>query len=414
MTGAAPAPTVGPTAFNIGTHRSVPPAVTAERIRGRLSEFGITRVAELTGLDHVGIPVMAAYRPAATSLVVSMGKGLTADAAYASATMESIELWHAERPALDIVVGSARALAHDHEIVDWSTMSRVARQTFDENTTTAWVVARSFTDGRPALVPYGVVHTDGTAAERGDGGHFLCTSNGLASGNVAVEAQVHALCELIERDATTTWRLAGRRLDTVVAAEAVTDPAARELLGRLAAAGLRAVVDDITSDIGIPTAHCTVFEPTDDPDACVLATAGMGTHPDPSVALARAVTEAAQSRLALISGARDDLFRPHYQPPEDADLLYLAMTRRWETARVSRRAWLATTGPPVATLEGDLALVVDELGRHGLEAWWVDLTMPGIGVAVGRAVVPGLEMLNDVAHYTPGPRARAVAMSGSA
>jgi len=52
--------------------------------------MGITRVANVTGLDHVGIPVVMACRPNARGLAVSQGKGLTLDAAKASAVMESI------------------------------------------------------------------------------------------------------------------------------------------------------------------------------------------------------------------------------------------------------------------------------------------------------------------------------------
>ena len=149
--------------FSDGTHRSVSPAVTAARTRSRLREFGITRVADLTGLDRIGIPVMAAYRPAATSLVVSMGKGLTADAAYASATMESIELWHAESPSVTVITGSARQLGRDHAVVAWEPLPRDHRVAFDDDTVTAWVSARSLVDDAETLVPYGVVHTDDDA-----------------------------------------------------------------------------------------------------------------------------------------------------------------------------------------------------------------------------------------------------------
>ena len=60
-----------------------------------------------------------------------------------------------------------------------------------------------------------------------------------------------------------------------------------------------------------------------------------------------------------------------------------------------------------ASLEGDRKLVVALLQARGLHPCWVDLGQPDIGVAVGRAVVPGLEPPSDVAAYHPGPRARA-------
>src|SRR5687767_1191760 len=76
-----------------------PPADTRRMLAGRLSRFGITRVADVTGLDRIGIPVVVAVRPAAKSLSVAQGKGLSLDAAIVSAIMESIEVWHAEHAA---------------------------------------------------------------------------------------------------------------------------------------------------------------------------------------------------------------------------------------------------------------------------------------------------------------------------
>src|SRR3954469_14776054 len=67
-----------------------------DRTRSRLSAYlpghGITRVGNVTGLDRLGIPVYMAMRPNSRSLSVSQGKGLSHDAAWVSAVMESLEL----------------------------------------------------------------------------------------------------------------------------------------------------------------------------------------------------------------------------------------------------------------------------------------------------------------------------------
>jgi ribosomal protein S12 methylthiotransferase accessory factor YcaO len=49
--------------FASGTHRLVAPEVTLERIAPHLLRFGITRCADITGLDRIGIPVYVAVRP---------------------------------------------------------------------------------------------------------------------------------------------------------------------------------------------------------------------------------------------------------------------------------------------------------------------------------------------------------------
>ena len=61
-------------------------------IDARLGEMGITRVASVTGLDDIGVPVVMAWR----TLSVFQGKGLTLEAARVSGAMEAIETFHAE------------------------------------------------------------------------------------------------------------------------------------------------------------------------------------------------------------------------------------------------------------------------------------------------------------------------------
>ncbi|MBC6471385.1 YcaO-like family protein [Actinomadura alba] len=65
------------------------------------------------------------------------------------------------------------------------------------------------------------------------------------------------------------------------------------------------------------------FQDADRADAPSAIISGSGAHSDPGVALSRAITEAVQSRLTHISGARDDItsliYAPgHYRPPAPA------------------------------------------------------------------------------------------------
>jgi ribosomal protein S12 methylthiotransferase accessory factor len=83
-----------------GTQRSVSPAETLERIRPYLPTFGITRLANITGLDWIGIPVTLAIRPNASTLSNGSGKGFTMAAAMTSGAMEALELYHAEEANL--------------------------------------------------------------------------------------------------------------------------------------------------------------------------------------------------------------------------------------------------------------------------------------------------------------------------
>jgi YcaO-like protein with predicted kinase domain len=59
--------------------------------------MGITWLANVTGLDRIGLPVCVAVRPNWRALSTSQGKGETIEAAKASALMEAIESWHGAR-----------------------------------------------------------------------------------------------------------------------------------------------------------------------------------------------------------------------------------------------------------------------------------------------------------------------------
>src|SRR5215510_6239155 len=79
-----------------GTHRARSPRETLNDYLPLMSCFGITRLATVTGLDSIGLPVYTAIRPNSRSLATAQGKGFDADSAKVSALMESIETWHAE------------------------------------------------------------------------------------------------------------------------------------------------------------------------------------------------------------------------------------------------------------------------------------------------------------------------------
>jgi YcaO-like protein with predicted kinase domain len=83
--------TPGVKTYRSGTHRTVTPEETIARLQPLMHEFGITRVANLTGLDRAGIPVVMVCRPNSRSSAVFHGKGLDIAAAKASGIMEVIE-----------------------------------------------------------------------------------------------------------------------------------------------------------------------------------------------------------------------------------------------------------------------------------------------------------------------------------
>ena len=74
--------------------RAIPPEETWRRVEPLLRQHGITRLARLTGLDRIGIPVWNAVAPNARSIVINQGKGITDIDARVSAAMEALERAH--------------------------------------------------------------------------------------------------------------------------------------------------------------------------------------------------------------------------------------------------------------------------------------------------------------------------------
>jgi len=142
-----------------------------------------------------------------------------------------------------------------------------------------------------------MVHTDYTRPVAPGHGCFPCSTNGLASGNHLLEASCHAICELIERDATTLWHhlppeQQGR---SWIRPESVDDPACAEAIRHLAAAGFEVTIWETTSDVGVAAFRCMIVEQGETDGHIGIRD---GCHPHRGIALLRAVTEAAQTRLA--------------------------------------------------------------------------------------------------------------------
>src|SRR5204863_4013969 len=137
----------------------------------------------------------------------------------------------------------------------------------------------------------------------------------LASGNHVLEAISHAICEVVERDAATMWGLLDEQAlgATRVDIGTVDDPLCREALEKYERADIAVTVCEITSDVGIPAFDCQIVDRSADPLRSLFAARGTGCHPSRAIALLRALTEAAQSRLTVIAGSRDDVVRVDYE-----------------------------------------------------------------------------------------------------
>lgn len=385
--------------------RAISPEETWRRIEPLLRRYGITRLARLTGLDRLGIPVWNAVAPNARSIVINQGKGITDIDARVSAAMEALERAVAGCPEVASRYASWSDLAAEGSRADrLGTLVAVRREDLGENESVAWIEGSELSAGGTVWLPQEAVMLDRTR----EACRFWQSSDGLASGNTQEEAIFHGLLERVERDAEVLWKLRCRnaRHGRCIDPESFGDAVLRDLQRRIDDAGLLLRLFDMTSDIGVPSFTALLAEKAAlDPRAAryLHVTNGSGAHPVAVRAAIRAVTEAAQSRLTFISGARDDIDPAAFDRPLPGPI-------RLELA-AEPRPWTdgGTAGDMLPALLADL---LGRLRRVGIDrVYAVPLTAADHPFSVVKIVVPGLENPDGARRRPLGARAISHALS---
>ena len=393
-----------------GTQRILHAEDTLRRVQGAARTLGVTRLADLTGLDHVGIPTYSAVVPASGDAIsVYTGKGLRPVDAKVGALMEAIERQTVLRERLPLLEGTMAELAQEHAILDPRDIKETLCARYSEKQTYSWTLGTDLMSGREILVPAKFAGYLWNEVP-----HPPCfehsTTNGMASGNIIEEAICHALCELIERDAWTMAEMGAHLLPW--ARRRVVDPRNAEsgpddfemfscldleddpVVELFRKAELHPILHDITSDLEIPTIFAAIFDEM--LPGFPMVHCGLGAHPDAQVAARRALAEAAQSRCVDIQGVREDIVSAGSAPT----VLNLH-TRR--VATTNRKPWFLGESkvrrslsdlPSVAhdDIQVDIEHILSRLKARGIgEAIVVDFTPPGAPFAVVRVIVPELE-----------------------
>ncbi|MEE9319411.1 MAG: YcaO-like family protein [Granulosicoccus sp.] len=397
----------GRKAFHNGTHRSQSPQQTLAWITPSLKAMGITRVADITGLDCIGIPVTMVVRPNSRSLAVSQGKGLCLASAQVSGIMESIETYHSEHISQPLKLTEQAKLRQSDRVINTDRMAKAGEHHFHDHVRMLWIQGIDLLTGEPVWLPYEAVHTDFTVPRPSGSGYFPANTNGLASGNCQVEATAHALYEVIERDAIALWHQRESYSDNIVELGSITDNNIASLLLKLGNAKMDVRVWNATSNIGIPCFHCLIIGAENqhaDPEF------GSGCHPDSHVALLRALTEAVQARTTFIAGSRDDFGSEPYS--KKARSHRLRSCRNLMSAEGRTVDIISVASTSFDTVAEDLEWTLQQLKSSGInEVIWVNLSLSDFNIPVARVVVPGLEGAHDATSgdYVPGSRVQIVA-----
>jgi ribosomal protein S12 methylthiotransferase accessory factor len=375
-----------------GAQRACTPEETLERMRPHFHAAGITRLAEITGLDRIGVCVAQCMRPDAIVLAVDSGKGATIEAAKCSAMMEGFERHVGETSRPPHTLASAAQLGDQAE----TRLPMIKGAVFHPYAVMPWTEVLGLRSAAPRMVPTDAVRL----IARPDPAPltslpFAYTSNGLSSGNTYAEAVAGGLYECIERDCTG---IAQRRLQDFprVDLDTITDPTVSRLVRTLREADVTPVLIDVASDIGVPAYICYLI----DCDKGFGVNKGYAAHLDPAIAQARAITETIQARAVWIAGSRDDFFHHLHEKVKSTDSAAV-LARLYKHATTSANAHPDRSGE---TFEEDIDTLLSMLEAADIPEPLVYEFDHPYPCSVVRVIVPTLEGYTfDYAQ--PGPRA---------
>ncbi|BBL65979.1 YcaO-related McrA-glycine thioamidation protein [Methanosarcina mazei] len=378
-----------------GTQRVYDEATTLENTKNQIKKIGVTRIADITNLDRLGVPIFSSIRPSAAPGAISIysGKGSTEQRARISAIMESFERCLAERPGLNANIAgdiSAPALVESYlnareNYVTLDPGSLLLSQPYNPSSLLEWVGAYDLLNKEEVFVSANAVYhpydSPGQCQKL-----FLSNTNGLASGNVLEEAILHGLLEVIERDAISTAQFTRDLGKEIVLTE--EDGYLYEISRKFKDSGIDLKIWLVPTDTGIPT----IIAATDDvklKDPALLVM-GAGSHLKPEIAVARAITEAAQSRVVQIQGAREDTDREGFIRSVGYD-------------RMKRLNWFwFEEGEKISLSEvqdfskrspaENIGVILEKLKGLTEKVLVVNLSREEVAVPVVRVIIPGFEL----------------------
>jgi len=376
-----------------GTHRVIAPKKTIEINEDKLKSVGITRVADITDLDRIGMPVFTAIRPTAEDGAISIygGKGISKEHAKASAMMEGFERYSAEKQKSDdTIVATPDEIVDKGDYIEPKSLNLPQKFEKEDLSDTAfeWSLAHDIiSDNDYYVLSNAVFHpyNHGNDVQS----LFKSNTNGLASGNVLEEAILHGIFEVIERDAWSIFELTHKNYSQINI-DSIESELINEIIDKFESQGIKIKLMDFTADINIPTIAASADD-TVTRDAGLL-TLGIGTHLDPEVAILRALTEVAQSRATQINGAREDTVRADFA--REAGYERMKRINKYYFQQEENQIDLSEIeNKSTTSILKDIEIVKDELVRNDIKhILYTDLTRPEVDVSVVRVIIPEMEV----------------------
>ena len=353
---------------------------------------GITRVADITYLDRIGIYAYQSVRPDAEegdgSFTIFSGKGLTKEQCKISAIMEGIERYCAEeRNNRDIILKKSIAeLRTNYNIVEPKELN-ILNQSISENDEIEWILGYDLIAKSEVYIPAANVCYPYNFRK-----HKYPLRNyttGLAAGNTYLEALFHGLCKVIERDAAAMNIIFKKGISVDI--HTIKNKTIRKIIERITKTeGLKLYVKYITTEeINVP-----VFQVLIDDTFLrnpLYISGGYGAHPNKEIALINALNEAILSRAGTISGGREDLEKFLKAKENFSYEEYKEKYRYWFDQKKTIN-FENIESEDLPTILDDMSLCVERLVNAGFDKIiFVNLKKRNIDVPVIKMLVPGLE-----------------------
>lgn len=376
------------------------------RIARRLMPaLGISRLTDITRLDRLGVPVFACIRPRGRVLRVHAGKGVRVGHARVGALMEAVEYAVAESAATagpDTVLPLRELAAQLPAGLELAAFVPLMGARLDPGRPMSAVRTEDLLGKARVLLPAELVLMP--FIDPAGPSLFGWSTDGLAAGNTLDEATLHALLEVLERDAMAMNQGCDASLRL---SNADLPPPFPQWALAWQRGGVELIVRAIPNDFELPCFAAYVHEAA---SLDVNLAGGSGLHPDPQVALMRAITEAAQSRLSTLHGGRDTVTR-FYAKYDTADepgrqraesQLVDELTGGPRCERFDTGTALPLSSPRAAL--GALLRRLHRLGHRHVFRHRIDTRRFGIdllGLHVVRVVVPGCESMGPDPRIGP-------------
>lgn len=376
-----------------GTHRVIAPKQTIENNEDKLKIAGITRIADITDLDRIGLPIYTAIRPTAEEGAVSIygGKGISKDHAKASAMMEGFERYSAEKQDGDeTIIATVNEISDLGNYIDPVSLNlpKIFERKDISDLALEWTLSKDIISDEEYYIPTNAIFHP-YIHENNVESLFKSNTNGLASGNILEEAILHGMLEVIERDAWSIFELTHKNY-AQIDLDSIESKVVNDIIERFESQGIKIKLMDFTADVKIPTIAASADD-TVTKDAGLL-TLGMGSHLDPEVAILRALTEVAQSRATQINGAREDTVRADFA--REAGYERMKRINKYYFREEDEKINLSDIeNKSTSSIAKDIEIVKNELLANDIDKiLYVDLTRPELDVSVVRVIIPEMEL----------------------